>query len=184
MSDAVLVSVAKAITKELDAAFIAGTFGAQYREQRAKRSYADWDEALEDLDTLHVDVVPVGPGNPKLVMLTRSAWEYVVSVQIGVRKRFGHTDQDSTTGRILAEEIDALILLLEKIGKYFMPSQTTQTGRRLADMPEAVWMPEVGERERGTEFQTSFDREMLRNNRQYIGIVRLTYKVPRNPNEA
>lgn len=176
----VLVDVAEAIKDELAAAFAASTFGASYSRVVPERSYADWDEELTGCRDLRVDVVPVGPNNPTVDTETRGEWSYVVLVDIGVRQWFGSESQDVDTGRIDVSEIDALVRLTQKIGEFFMPAQSEQTGRALTNLPAAVWLPRVGDKS-GTEYRASFIREHLREIRQFTSIVQLAYGVSKGP---
>ena len=54
------------------------------------RSYAEWDEALEEFDELHVDVVPLQTG-PTTELDDRGSVEYACEIDIGVRYRFGRS---------------------------------------------------------------------------------------------
>lgn len=173
MPDAVIVAVAKAVTEELNNA-AQGAFPAPFT---AERSWADWDEVLKRLGDLKVEVVPAEPNNPRLTQATRSEWEYTVSINICVRQKLGQDAQDDETGRVDKERVDTLVLLVQRIAEYFAPA-LGQSGRRLEDLPEAVL--EVPD---GGAIVASYVREHLRNHRQFTGIVRLVYRVPRGPGE-
>lgn len=173
MPDAVLVAVAKAVAKELETASLGRTFTVE-------RSYADWDEELPGLSELRLDVVPVPTVGHE--QFTRGLWRYVVQVNLVLRKRLTIAEQDAPTGKLLAAEVDSLVELLQRIGEYFAPIQPGQSGRRLADLPEAVWLPADGDA-RGFEMPAAYVREHLREMRQYTGVVRLTYAVPREADE-
>ena len=148
---AVLVDVADAITTALNG----GSFSESFT---AVRSYAEWDEALTDVDTLRVDVVPVNY-TERSQLVSRNAYEYQVETDIGVRKRFAVADQDATTGRIDTAEIDALVLLVEEINEFFIHDALGSTG--------TVWD--------AVEIRAAYVREHLRNMRQFTGIVRVTH---------
>ena len=150
---AVLVDVATAITAELAAASLGQTFVPA-------RSYADWDEQLEDAGTLHVDVVPVNYDESALD--SRESIGYVVSCDVGIRKRFGTDDQEVSTGRIELAEIDDLVLLVEAIHEFFIE-------RRLAGYESAVW--------RETKIRSAYIRKHLREYRQFTGMIRVSYDV-------
>lgn len=152
MTTAVIVDIAEKIKDALNAANLSQSF-------TAVRSYADWDEALEDFDTLHVDVVPVQNG-PATSLDDRSELDYTVEVDVAVRFRFGVTEQDSTTGRVDVDEVDALILLLQEIAEFF-------TTDRLTDTNAAIWQ--------GTDIKSSWSRKHLREMRQFFGFVRVTF---------
>jgi len=148
---ALLVTIADALTAELNA----HDFGVQFK---AERSYADWDELLEELDTLRVDVVPVGYGDADLE--SRGTLHYLPAVDIGVRRHFGSGDEQENDGRIDQAQIDALVLLVEQIHAFF-------TKQRPDDTVEAIW--------KQGKVNVTFNRQMLRDHRQFMGIVRFTF---------
>lgn len=174
MPDSPYVAVAKAITTELTAAFAAGTFGAAYVDVVPERSYGEWDRNFEDLDELAVDVVPA---SADMELITRGAFGYAVTTAIAIRKRFGTAEQESSTGRVDIDEQDALTRLVQLVGEYFAPKQPSQDGRRLADLPEASWLPSAGQGKSGTEFRLWAASEDMRQ-RTFAAIVRITYQVP------
>jgi len=149
---AVDLDIADAVTTALKA----GTFSQSISPVR---SYAEWDDALEDLDELHCDVVPLQTG-PVTVLQERGGVEYMCQIDIGLRKRFGTSDQETQTGRVDIEEIDGLKLLLQEIAEFFMTD-------RLTDTNLATWQE--------TNIQQSWSRPHLKNFRQYFGFVRLTF---------
>ena len=127
------------------------------------RSYAEWDDALEDLGELHVDVVPLQAG-PETTLEDRGTVEYSCQIDIGVRYRFGASDQESVTGRISTEEVDALKLLVQEIAEYFMTD-------RFSDATAGIWQE--------TEIKLGWSRKHLRQMRQFFGFVRLTFLATR-----
>ena len=129
----------------------------------AERNYADWEDTLKDLDQLHIDVVPVG--HPASELATRGSTAYVCRIDIGIRKRFGEADQDTSTGRVGMEAVDKLVLLVERIHEHFAHSDN----RRLSDTIDAAW--------NDTTIRSSWDRPHLREHRQFTGIIRLGYRV-------
>lgn len=153
---AVLVDVADAVKDEL--ASITGLVLAIDPE----RSYADWDEQLEDLSTLRVDVVPVNVGETELD--SRGESRFLCHVDIGVRYRFAPEEREST-GRITVSEIDDLLLLLQQFHDHFV---NNGEGRRLTSYTAAAWTE--------TNVRTWYVREHLREMGQYTGIVRVTYE--------
>jgi hypothetical protein len=155
-SGAVEVDIADAITAALDTAAFSQAF-------TPVRSYAEWEDALEDLNTLHVDVVPVQTG-PATELDDRADVEYDCEIDIGVRYRFGTADQVSATGRVDTAKVDELILLVQEIAEFFMVD-------RLADANTAVWQD--------TEIKLGWSRKHLRQLRQFFGFVRLTFKATR-----
>lgn len=154
---AVLVSVADAIVSEL--LLITGLV----REIEPERSYADWDEKLEQLNELHVDVVPV-PSTTETDLDGRGATRYQCDVDIGVRYRFD-AEERNADGRISVEEIDELIELLQQFHDHFT---NNGEGRRLTGFAGAVWQE--------TKVRTWYVREHLRELAQYTGIIRVTYE--------
>ena len=127
------------------------------------RSYAEWDEALEDFDALHVDVVPLQTG-PAIELDDRGSLEYTCEIDIGVRYRFGALEQDSQTGRVDLAELDRLKLLIQEIAEYFAED-------RFSSSPYAVWQ--------ATEIKLGWSRKHLRTMRQFFGFVRLTFLATR-----
>jgi len=158
---AVLVKVADGVTAEINAALEAGEFeGLQFT---AERSYADWkDDELEDLDCLHVDVVPVRYDNTDLD--SRGSVGYVCSVDIGVRKKFGQGD-NSQSGRIRKEEVDRLVLLVEQLHEHFCKDL-------LSTFEDATW--------RDTKIPTTFSRRHLRDARLFLGVIRVSFDVSKS----
>lgn len=150
-----LVDVATAITTAINAYV---SFSLDFE---AERSYADWADTLESLDELHVDVVPVPTVDAELE--TRSEATISVTVDIGIRKRFGANDQDSD-GRIDIEAIDALVDLTQEIWLWLL-----QRNYRITDTQQAVWTE--------SNIVTSFRRSDLRKSRQFTAIIRSQYDV-------
>lgn len=154
MSDAVAVAVAKAVTSQIDAATLSLAFTPE-------RSYADWELALEDADELHVDVVVVTT-ELATELSSRGRMKYTVPIDIGVRKRFVTAQQDDDTGRVELAEVDALMLLVEEIHELFASVSLT-------DYTEATWQE--------TKTLVAPLNKHLRENRQFTGIVRVTFRV-------
>lgn len=153
---AVDIEIADAVTTSL----AAGTFSQSISPVR---SYAEWDEQLEDFETLHVDVVPLQTG-PATTLEERGTVEYECEVDIGVRYRFGTSEQESLTGRVELDDIDRLKLLVQEIAEFFMTD-------RLTDTNTAIW--------NGTEIKLGWSRKHLRSYRQFFGFVRLTFLATR-----
>lgn len=166
MSDAVQVEVGKAVT-----AMLAATdFGLPVT---IERSYADWELKLEamdllelqqDIDKLRIDVV-THTTQQRTELTSRGVVKYIVPVDIAVRRKFGTDKQNDNTGRIKIEEIDALVKLVEDIHLLFTP-------RPLTDFAYAVWDGESG----GTNIVVNPDQKMLREKRQFTGIVRIFFR--------
>jgi hypothetical protein len=125
-----------------------------------ERSYADWDELLEDMATVHVDVVPAGYKRAEL--LDRGTTVFGCLTTIGVRKRFGVSDQ-TDNGEIDQTKIDRLVTLCEDFHLWLAAS-------RLPTCDAAAWDD--------TEVRLEFDRKHLREDRQFTAILRVGHLVP------
>lgn len=147
----VLVDVADAVAAEINAATLS-------LDVDAVRGY-ETDAELEDLDELRLDVVPVRLAGD---MHDRGSLFREVAVDVAIRKRFGLSDQDNT-GEISRESIDELVDLLEEIDD-LLAGVT-----RLSTYSGASWF--------GSEVRTPWMPDHLRQQRQYTGIVRVTYNV-------
>lgn len=148
----VLIDVAEAIKDNLNAGSFTTTFTAQ-------RSYGDTQVALEDQDTLHVEVIPQGYPDE---IITQGNHEYEVDVRIWVRKRFGQESRDGEQ-KLLLSQIDTLVDLVEDIQQFFIK-------RSLTGYTDASW------RESTTE--TPYSAEHLRIYSQFTGQIKVIYKVP------
>lgn len=146
------VEIATAVTAALNAATLSINF-------TAVRSYADWTDKLEDLDTLQVDVVPL-----QTVVDTQLASHaeimYRWAVDVGVRKRFSGAEITGPTGSIEIDEIDALVLLVEEIHEHL-------TAERLSDYTDAAWFE--------TQLVQAYNRKQLREWNQFTGITRVVF---------
>ena len=146
-----LHDIAVAVKSLLDGASLSKTLDV--------RLAYDTELVLEDLDTLHVDLVAAGLSTTPE---SRSSLEYNALIDIAVRYRFGVLEHD-TDGSIDVEEIAAYLQLLEEIGE-----QLADPGnRQLATTTPATWL--------GNEIRAPWLPDHLRNNRQYTGILRATY---------
>lgn len=161
MSNAVEVDIAEAIKSELNSA----TFSLSFT---AVRTEADPTVPLTELGTLRVDVVP---WLPQIELAARGVLRYVVQTDILIRKRFEPSQQDGTTGLIPSATVDALRKLRQDITELFLPSQPTQTGRKLTAVPYANWAE--------TTVMSGLVRPHMKQHRQYTGWIRVTYHVPK-----
>jgi hypothetical protein len=155
---AALVYVADLVVAALNA----HDFGEEVRF-KAERSYADWDLKLEDAGELHVDVVPTGI--PSAVLNSRGNAGYDVTINIGLRKRFGQEESEQHTGRIDLAELDRMVQLLEQIHELLCG----QDKRVLAS--DVAWQ--------ASTITDAYVAEHLRQNRQYTGLILATYRVKR-----
>lgn len=156
MSDAVSVSVAKGVVTHLV---------AQNLSIEPKRSYADWELALEDQDVLHVDVVAHATEQEIDQEARGGKLFYLIPLFIAVRKRFGSIDQEDREGRVNIDEIDKLVLLTQNIHE-------SMTQKRLTDFNEGVWQ--------ATRTLVVADPKSLQNNRQFLSVIRSTFRVTKS----
>lgn len=166
MADAPLITIADAIASEINAEVASGTFN------RAFEAAVLWDKRtleLAEYDVLRVDVAPI---NWAQKFVARGEWDATCRYHIGVRKRFGVSEQEQATGRIATEEITELVTLLADLLQFFMPKQPSQDGRELATVPDAVWAPE---KDNSTEIVIKWSH--LEEMRQFTGFFPLTYEV-------
>lgn len=158
---AVLVTLADAITAELNAATWDGL------SLEWERSYADWEIDLRTLGQLKGDVVPVAYDETDLD--GRGSVGYACSVDIGVRKKFGQPELEQC-GRIDLAEIDRLVLFVQELHEFFIaPSGSTTIGRRLQNYTTANW--------RETTIRSTYSQKHLREMQMFLGVVRVTYDV-------
>lgn len=116
---------------------------------------------LEDLDTLHVDVVPVG-SDPDWEARGVMAWDNVL--QIAIRKRFGQDDLDEATGKVRNRHMHELLYLEEEIIKFLVNTADTLRGYAAAEMSVK---PEV---------EVKWSQITLRESGQFTSVIRVTYK--------
>lgn len=144
------MAVSQAMTDAINAASLG-------IDVKAERSYADWDDTLQEMDELHIDVVPVMHSDCELE--TRGEVKYTTLVDIGVRKRFSPETQ--VNGKLPQEDLDSLVKLTEKLHELFVMSRI--------DAYSAAWS--------STDSRTSYVRKHLRELRQFTGIVRVGWRV-------
>ena len=107
---------------------------------------------LQEMQTLHVTVVPAGM---TIAKLDRSRTQSDVQVDIGIQKKLSTADN---------AEIDALMALVEEVVDFLR-------FRKLEAFPEALWV--------STENNPIFVREHLSEMRQFTSVLSLTYRVAR-----
>jgi len=154
---AVVVSVAEKLKDLLQAGQDAEAFSTDITPVRGY----DTTEVLQDLDTLHCDVV-IAATTPEL--RSRVGLDYLCEVDVAIRKKFGVADADADTGRVPNTSIDPLVLLLEEIVEYV----AAKSRRGLASTPPAAWKSAV--------IPVPFHPEHLQEHRQFTGVVRVTYE--------
>jgi hypothetical protein len=155
-----LVKVADAITAELAVAQQGGRF-VDLEAFTPQRSWADWKEDLDELDSLRVDVV--GLSYDECELDTRKSVSYTCTTHVGVRRWFPNS-QVQTGGRINREKIDRLVYFIQELNEFFCD----EAGRRLATYPDAVWQ--------ATKILTTFNRKYLRDKRMFFGLLKVTYE--------
>lgn len=157
MANAVEVDIAEAIVTALNAE----TFDLSFV---AERSYADWNEKLEGIGKLKVDVVPwsVTPEQSGIGSIA-----YTCETDILIRKRFDESQKDQSSGRVLTSEVDALAKLRQDIYELFMPCLPSQTGRNLTTLADATWQ--------ATVIKSSYVRPHMKI-RQFTSWLRVTYR--------
>lgn len=152
-----LIDVAEAVVVDLNLAPLSN-FGFAFT---ALLSYAEWDLELTD-NTLHVDVVPVGYMTSELADRSGQV-EHAVAVHIAVRKRLKRA---TLTKRFVPADVKALITATRKINDFFVL-------RELTTMASAIWVQVPGE----SPIESAYDRDHLRLNSQFTGIVKVAYEV-------
>ncbi|MBI3464294.1 MAG: hypothetical protein HY000_14745 [Planctomycetes bacterium] len=157
MPNAVSVDVADAVTSMLAAATLS-------QKITPERSYADWELPLETMDRLYVNVV-AHTTKQKLELGTRGgSLTYRIPVDVCIRERLGQDREDGDTGRLENTRIDALMLLTQEVYETFLP-------KRLTTFEAGAW--------ESTEIVVAPDAKLLRENRQFTSVVRVTFKVDR-----
>jgi hypothetical protein len=166
MSDyAVLVQVADGVVAMLKDRLLDGTFSQQFSP---RRSYADWDLALETIDqALLCDVVPVN--NPKSKLADRGGIEYTVQIDIVFRRKFVQVNENEV-GRIDNEVIDPCVKVVEELLELFCAA-TLEPREPYQDLT-VIW--------ESAEVLAAYKKDHLRKNGQFTGVVRLTFTVTKN----
>lgn len=166
MSDAAQVKTRKAVVAMISDATLS-------QNATIVGSYAEWDLdltktdnlELQPADKLRVDVVTHG-SLQKVNLNTRGRMvNFLIVVDIMVRRKLGQDKQDDDTGRIAVEEIDSLILFLQEIHLLF-------TCTRLAETNLSIWDGEHG----GSEILWAPNIDHLRTLRQFSGLIRIHFK--------
>lgn len=140
-----VIEAADALVSELNAV-PAGNFSQAFVAARHYRPLFD----LEDLNTLHVSVVPKGM---EITSVGRNANQHDVSIDIAVQQVVDPSDH---------AQLDALMDLVEEIADFFRL-------RRLSAMPAAIWI--------GTQNAPVYAPEHLEQMRVFTSVLMLTYRV-------
>jgi hypothetical protein len=149
-----VVLVADAIAADLAAAAARDEFSQEFVPARSYQS----ETRLEDLGTLHVDVVPVTPDpevEARLSVACRS------QVDVAIRKRLDGEELDPDTDRPLAASVDALMLLEQEIFCWLV-------NRRLSTYSGAAFA--------GGQVRAGWVPAHLDQLNQFTGILRVTYE--------
>jgi hypothetical protein len=153
-----MASIMHTVADGIRATLAGGTFTKTFTPQV---SY-DAEALLENLATLRVDVVPMGS---VFAPISRTSSSYQFMCDVAVRKKFAATDAD-TDGTVKDAEVAALIELLEDLNEYLAdPARRIFSSTYLF----AQWA--------GSEMRWLWIPEHLRQERQYTGIFRVTYRV-------
>ena len=86
--------------------------------------------------------------------------EYMPAVDVVVRKRIS-PDQRDAKGKVKLAEVDELVLLVQQINSYFVPS-------RLADYTSAIW--------ESTDLLATYKPSHLKEFHQFTGVVRIKFR--------
>lgn len=155
-SDPEVALVADAVTALLVTGVAAHAFSIEFTPVRRFISTTK----LEDLGTLHVDVVPVG--SQYTLDETRTSIACSSVVEVAVRKRFEEGDLDAETGNPTHGAVDGLLYLGQEIIVYLAKHRrlTSYEAAVLVDIDDNVaWSP----------------RE-LKHNQQFTGIACVVYE--------
>lgn len=115
---------------------------------------------LEDADTLRVDVAPVKSSG---VRQDRGTIKWLNEIDIGIRYRFGVSDQVSATGLVKASAVDTYRYLLQQIVEW------CYSNARLTTYANAV-MPD------DTDVRADVVQKNLEEWNQFTGLVRVMYQ--------
>lgn len=153
MADASLVYVGEMVK----AAIESRDFGLPFT---IERNYADFDEELQDISPLKVDVVPFRHSAAE--MESHKNLSYEIDTDICIRRLFGLPDADPDQ-RISKESIDRLVKFTEDIHEFLMARRLTQGELAQANWGEArlLWCP---------------NKRHLRR-RQFTGLIRVTHQI-------
>lgn len=159
---AVLVSLADGLAAEINA----HSFNTAF-EFEAVRSWGAFDLDLADTKEpeLHVDIVPAGL--PKTDLADRGGTvDWNASADIILRYKFPRTSTEESTGEIERGQVDALVNLTEQI----IDMLYSDDHRRLQNYDAANILAS------GVEVRTIASRKDLREKRQFLAILRVTYE--------
>jgi len=158
---AALVAVAKAVAAKIEHVEI-------HEAYELGRNYGDFNEKLEDLDRLHIDVI--AETYPVSELDTRGSALYEVMVAVAVRKRFDvpdQTNEDEGKPRIKTDEVDALVGVVQNLFEFWL----LEENRRIEDDEYSIAiMPE------DSKIVIPCSRKALMQMHQFLGLIRLTFR--------
>lgn len=125
----------------------------------------DTDLALEDADTLHVDIVPAGLTQEAD---SRASLAYSALIDVAVRYRYSQTQRNDTTQKVTHDNLEMYVDLLEEISEHL----ATPANRALTDKPKATWLR--------NDMKMPWLPQHLREHGQFTGIFQATYYVARD----
>lgn len=169
---AVPILLAEAITTAINDAVDESYFETAFS---ARRSYPDWDIDYKDLQGFGdpvVDVVFVSgqaSGGDTIELDSAGSQNYQPSVDICVRYRFGASDRDSETGRLLNGPVDNLVSLVEQLHE--LMASERMTSLQLNDTLVADWF--------NANVRTYVNQRRLREG-YFEGVVRVNYSVTKD----
>jgi hypothetical protein len=123
---AIPILLADAVTTVINTAEAASAFWVGFT---ARRSYPDWDLEYTDLTETAVDVVFVSgqaSGGDLVELDSVGSLNYEPSVDVCVRHRFGPSDREAKTGRLLNASVDPLVKLVEKLQEVLATNRANQ----------------------------------------------------------
>ena len=166
---AIPILLADAVTTVINTAEAASTFAVSFTP---RRSYPDWDLSYEDLDGTEVDVVFVsgqGSGGDLVELDSVGSLDYEPSIDVCVRHRFGPSDREPKTGRLLNASVDPLVKLVEQLQEVLATNRGTELS--LGSGIEASWS--------NATMRTYVNQRRLREG-FFEGVVRVNFDVSKD----
>lgn len=163
---AIPILLADAVTTVINTAEAASAFGVSFT---ARRSYPDWDLEYTDLTETAVDVVFVSgqaSGGDLVELDSVGSLNYEPSVDACVRHRFGPSDREAKTGRLLNASVDPLVKLVEKLQEVLAAERDTEL--TIDTGIEANWVD--------AQVRTYVNQRRLREG-MFEGVVRINFQI-------
>lgn len=162
------LQIADSIAEEIAEAVEANEFSRTFEPSVI---WGDRRTELSKEGELAVHVVPV---NWSTILDSDGSWRIRCRYQIGVRKRFTAAERD-VDGQVIDSEITALCQILGELQEWFMPKKPDQDGRRLTDVPSAVWVSDTNE-DGEESIDAMIDWDWLRDKKMFLGWFDLTFE--------